>query len=102
VLSEIDLALFLNDARLLAENARFRLHLIRHFPKHLRTCPKKSDYSASPTGLDVRSRGTFRPEGHLEASDWHIDGGASTRCHPRFGGVLDAQKREFSILVWDR
>jgi hypothetical protein len=41
-LSEIDLALFLNDARLLAENARFRLHLIRHFAEHLRTCPNRA------------------------------------------------------------
>ena len=39
VLSEINLAIFLKDVRLLAENARLRFNLARHLVQHLRTYP---------------------------------------------------------------
>src|SRR5215467_4236977 len=42
MLSEIDLALFLNHVRLLAENARLRFHLARHFLKHFCTSPNRA------------------------------------------------------------
>src|SRR5215471_7622153 len=53
ILSEIDLALFLHHARLLAENTRLRFHLTRHFLKHLCTC--SNELTASTAGLSVCS-----------------------------------------------